>query len=206
MALRDASIDIAAGEYLAVTGPSGSGKSTFLSVLGLLSRATSGRFLFDGHDVTGLTESQADGFRATDIGFVFQAFHLIDNRDVVENIAIGMIYGNHSRSECQTNAEAACDVVGLSHRRQHYPSELSGGERQRVAIARAIAKRPKLLLADEPTGNLDSATTKSILDVFDELVGYGLTIVTVTHDPDVASRSHRNVSIQDGVIAEGGLR
>lgn len=201
-ALRDATFTIGAGEYVAIVGPSGSGKSTLLNVLGLLTRPTAGRYMLNGHDVTGLTERVAAGIRARWIGVIFQAFHLLNDRAAVTNVAMGALYGGHDLpdKEIQSRAEEALYRVGLSHRMHAMPSTLSGGERQRVAIARSLMMRPRLLLCDEPTGNLDSRTTDEILEVFAQLNEQGQTLVMITHSPDVASRAGRTLSVHDGVV------
>jgi putative ABC transport system ATP-binding protein len=197
-ALADVDLTIGRGEYVSVVGPSGSGKSTLLHILGLLDRPTSGSYMFEGIEVAGLDETMRTAIRGRRIGFVFQAFHLLSHRTVVENVTLAMLYSGvppHVRVE---RARAALHAVGLSNRADFTPTKLSGGERQRVAIARAIVSEPALLLADEPTGNLDSHTSDSILGLFGQLRAAGLTIVMITHDQAVASRADRSVSIRDG--------
>ena len=174
--------------------------STLLYVVGLLDRHTSGTYRFDGVDVAALGEGRRSGLRARGIGFVFQAFHLLGHRDVTENVVMSMLYGRVPRSQRAARASEALERVGLGHRADFSPNRLSGGERQRVAIARAIAPRPGLLLCDEPTGNLDTGTSESILDLFDDLRADGLTIVVVTHDPVVSARADRIVHVRDGVL------
>ena len=202
-ALRDASLRVRRGDYLSLVGPSGSGKSTLLNVLALLDRPTSGTYRLDGIDVAGLTEGQRTGLRAHRVGFVFQAFHLLGHRDVTENVVMSMLYNDVPRSQRRARAADVLDRVGLGHRACFLPTRLSGGERQRVAIARAIAPRPAVLLCDEPTGNLDTATGESILDLFDELRADGLTLVVVTHDAGVSARADRIVYVRDGVVQPG---
>ena len=199
-ALREASLRVRRGEYLSIVGPSGSGKSTLLNVLALLDRHTSGAYHFDGTDVALLSEGRRTGLRAHRIGFVFQAFHLLAHRDVTENVVMSMLYNSVPRSQRAARAASALGRVGLSHRAHFLPSLLSGGERQRVAIARAIASQPDVLLCDEPTGNLDTATGQSILNLFDELRADGLTLVVVTHDDSISARADRIVRVRDGRV------
>jgi macrolide transport system ATP-binding/permease protein len=201
-ALRPTSLSIYEGDYVAIMGPSGSGKSTLLNILGLLDLPTTGRYQLDGKDVNGLADAELTGLRGHYLGFVFQFFHLLAYRTSLENVQMGMLYGSIPASQRRKRALRALDRVGLSHRADALPSMLSGGERQRVAIARAIANRPQLLLCDEPTGNLDSGTARSILDLLDVLHADGLTLVMVTHDHEVAKRATRRVMIRDGVTTE----
>ena len=203
-ALRAADLAVNRGDYMSIVGPSGSGKSTLLNIIALLDRHTGGRYWFEGLDVSGLSEGERTGLRAHRIGFVFQSFHLMSHRTVLENVILAMLYGNVPRAERRTRALAALDRVGLTERAGFLPSRLSGGERQRVAIARAIVTRPPILLCDEPTGSLDSATSESILELFEELRADGLTIVVVTHDPLVSARAERMISMHDGLAAERG--
>ncbi|MGF1599766.1 MAG: ABC transporter ATP-binding protein [Acidimicrobiales bacterium] len=197
-ALHPSHLVIDRGDYVALVGPSGSGKSTLLHLLGLLDRPTSGTYLLDGIDTDALTEPERAGLRASHIGFVFQAFHLLPHRTNVENVMLSEVYRPGRRAGRRERAEAALAAVGLDHRLDGYPTTLSGGERQRVAIARALVSSPSLVLADEPTGNLDSVTGGQILELFDELHGRGLTIVVITHDHTVAARAQRVVQIRDG--------
>jgi putative ABC transport system ATP-binding protein len=190
------------GDYLAVVGPSGSGKSTMLNVIGLLDRPTAGRYLFEGIDTSDLSEGQRSGLRSRRIGFVFQSFHLLAHRSVIENVLLSTIYNGMPRAERVPAAEDALTRVGLSRRMDFMPTRLSGGERQRVAIARALVTRPSLLLADEPTGNLDSATGGAVLDLFDELRADGLTLMVVTHDSQVSAHADRAIHLRDGRIEE----
>ncbi|HSJ91576.1 MAG TPA: ABC transporter ATP-binding protein [Ilumatobacter sp.] len=201
-ALRAVDLTIQAGEHLAIVGPSGSGKTTLLNVLGLLDRPTSGTYLLDGIDAGTLTDAQRAGLRAARIGFVFQAFHLIAHRSALENVMFGGLYQGVNRLERRRRAIDALARVGLSHRAGFRPDRLSGGERQRVAVARALAVEPSILLCDEPTGNLDSVTTASMLELFDGLVADGLTVCVITHDLGVAERAARRVRIVDGELSE----
>ena len=201
-ALRQVDLTVHNGDYVAVVGASGSGKSTLLNVLGLLDRPTDGRYLLDGIDTAMLSDSERAGERGRRIGFVFQSFHLLSHRSVEENVMLGEIYRGESRSGRFERAVAALRQVGLGHRIGFLPTRLSGGERQRVAIARAIVGTPSLLLCDEPTGNLDSENTASVLDLFDELGRRGLTILVITHDSTVADRARRVVRMLDGNLSE----
>ncbi len=201
-ALRHADLQVMPGEYVSIVGPSGSGKSTLLHLLGLLDTPTQGTYLLDGIDVRSLSDVQRTAVRGQRIGFVFQAFHLLSHRTVAENVMLAMLYGDVPRGDRRDRAINALDQVGLSHRVDFMPTKLSGGERQRVAIARAIVGGPSLLLADEPTGNLDQATGDKILDLFDDLQSRGLTIVVITHDAEVALRAQRTVRMVDGVLSE----
>ncbi len=199
-ALRDATMSVRRGEYVAVAGPSGSGKSTMLNVIGLLDRPTEGSYLLEGIDTSTLNEGQRAGLRSRRIGFVFQSFHLLAHRSVIENVLLSTIYNGMPRADRVPAAEMALLRVGLGHRMDFLPTKLSGGERQRVAIARALVTRPAILLADEPTGNLDSATGGAVLDLFDELRAEGLTLVVVTHDSDVSGHADRAIYLRDGRI------
>jgi putative ABC transport system ATP-binding protein len=201
-ALRDVCLTIDEGEYLAIAGPSGSGKSTLLNVLGCLDRPTEGTYRLTGIDVEKLSDGKRTALRGQRIGFVFQAFHLLPYRTVLENVITGLIYNRVPRRERKKLALAALDHVGLSPRAHFTPRKLSGGERQRVAIARALAAQPSMLLCDEPTGNLDSKTTASILDLFDEFVSAGLTLVVVTHETMVSERAGRRIDLVDGILTE----
>ena len=201
-ALREADLAINQGDYLSIMGPSGSGKSTLLNITALLDRHTEGAYQFEGRDVGRLSEGERTGLRAHRIGFVFQSFHLLTHRTVLENVVLAMLYGSVPRSDRKARAAAALERVGLTDRAGFLPSRLSGGERQRVAIARAIVTRPPILLCDEPTGSLDSATSQSILELFEELRSDGLTIVVVTHDQMVGSRAERTISMQDGRVTQ----
>jgi len=201
-ALRDADLEVRQGDYLSIVGPSGSGKSTLLNIIALLDRHTSGTYRFEGTDVTELSEGARTGLRAHRIGFVFQSFHLLAHRTVTENVVLSMLYNSVPPRERRSRALAALDRVGLGHRAGFRPGRLSGGERQRVAIARAIATRPAILICDEPTGNLDSASTESVMELFDDLRSDGLTLLVVTHDEAVSSRAERIVRMHDGRLSE----
>ncbi len=201
-ALVDVNLTVREGDWVAVVGPSGSGKSTLLNIVGCLDIQTAGSYCFDGIDVAELSDKQRAGLRCRGIGFVFQSFHLLGHRTVTENVTLADIYRKASRADRRERAAAALDRVGLAHRAQFFPTKLSGGERQRVAIARALNGSPRLLLCDEPTGNLDSTTTASVLDLFAELNRHGMTIVMITHEHEVAARARRQVRIIDGVLTE----
>ena len=198
VALRDVALEVYAGEWLAVVGASGSGKTTLLNIVGCLDRPTSGSHRLDGIDVAELTDRQRAGLRSRDIGFIFQAFHLLPYRTVLENVMLAEAYGHRSRAGRRGRAQAALEAVGLEGRSDFLPTQLSGGQRQRVAIARALVNSPRLLLCDEPTGNLDSVSTKGLLELLSRLHGAGLTIIMITHDPGVAAWAQRQVSIVDG--------
>lgn len=197
-ALIDANLVVNRGEYVAVVGPSGSGKSTMLNLVGLLDRPTGGAYIFEGIDTDELSEGQRAWLRSRGIGFVFQAFHLLAHRTVLENVLMSTIYNGMPRDERIPAAEEALNRVGLGHRIDFSPASLSGGERQRVAIARAIVTRPALLLCDEPTGNLDTGTGDAVLSLFDELQAGGLTLIVVTHDDVVSGHADRVVRMRDG--------
>lgn len=199
-ALVDASLAIGQGEYVAVVGPSGSGKSTMLNVIGLLDRPTTGSYLLEGIDTSELSEGQRAGLRSRRIGFVFQLFHLLPHRSVLENVMLATIYSGMPRGERADAAAEALHRVGLAHRITFRPTRLSGGERQRAAIARALVTRPALLLADEPTGNLDSVNGEKVLSLFDELRADGLTLMVVTHDEKVSAHADRAIWLRDGRI------
>ena len=200
MALRGVSLRIKDGEYVAIMGPSGSGKSTLLHIMGLLDTPTRGRVLLDGRDVSKLSEGERAVIRRRKIGFVFQAFNLIPHLTVLENVELPLMLDGVPRGERRKKAEEILKSVGLGDRLHHYPSQLSGGQKQRVAIARALINNPSIILADEPTGNLDSKTGEVILDLFDDLHGQGHTLVVVTHDEEVAERADRVIKIRDGVV------
>jgi putative ABC transport system ATP-binding protein len=201
-ALRQFDLEVRPGEFVAVTGPSGSGKTTFLTIAGLLEAFTSGRYELDGVDVSRMGDDERSRIRNQKIGFIFQAFNLIPDLSVMDNIEVPLRYRGMSNSERRQRAADALARVGLSARARHYPNELSGGQQQRVAIARALAGSPKLLLADEPTGNLDSQMARSVMDLLEELHREGATIVMVTHDPQLAARAQRNVHVIDGQVVD----
>jgi macrolide transport system ATP-binding/permease protein len=201
-ALSEVNLTVREGEWVAIVGPSGSGKSTLLNVVGCLDTPTSGTYLFDGIDVAALSDRQRAGLRARGIGFVFQSFHLLGQRTVTENVMLSDVYRRSPSANRRARAETALGKVGLGHRANFLPTRLSGGERQRVAIARALMSSPRLLLCDEPTGNLDSTTTASVLNVFADLNREGITIVMITHEHDVADRAQRQVRMTDGQLVE----
>lgn len=201
-ALRDFNLDVAQGEFVAVTGPSGSGKSTFLSIAGLVEAPTSGRYILDGTDVSQMNDHQRSRMRNQKIGFVFQAFNLIPDLNLIDNIEVPLGYRGLKAAERSELARAALARVGLAGRAKHYPSQLSGGQQQRVAIARALAGNPPLLLADEPTGNLDSQMARGVMELLEELHAGGATIVMVTHDLQLAERAQRIVRVKDGQVAD----
>jgi putative ABC transport system ATP-binding protein len=202
MALRDVSVQIPAGDQVAVVGPSGSGKTTMLTILGTLERPTAGAVRVAGHDTTKASDGQLAGLRAHQIGFVFQAFHLQESMTAVDNVATGMLYTGMPLARRRELARIALERVGLNHRLDFKPRQLSGGERQRVAIARALAKRPAIILADEPTGNLDSKSGAGVLSILHELGSYGSTLVLITHDVNIAGEFPRRLHMRDGEIVE----
>ena len=199
-ALQGVDLTIRRGEYVAIMGPSGSGKSTLMNIIGCLDRPDGGDYWLNGTSVAGLGDGALAALRNREIGFVFQTFNLLARADALHNVELPLIYAGVRRSERLERARKALVQVGLAERLHHRPSELSGGQRQRVAVARALVTRPSLLLADEPTGNLDSATTKDILALFDELHDRGNTIVLVTHDESVAEHAERSIRLRDGRI------
>ncbi len=199
-ALRGISLQIKKNEFLAIMGPSGSGKSTLLNILGCLDTPTSGQYLLNGKEVSQLTDEELALIRNKEIGFVFQVFNLLPNVDAYHNVELPLIYNGTPKKERREKVISALKMVELSHRVKHKPSELSGGERQRVAIARALVNNPSLILADEPTGNLDSRAGAEILNLFEKLHSLGNTIVIVTHDPNIAERAKRIIYLKDGEI------
>ena len=202
-ALREVDFEVDPGERVSVVGASGSGKTTLLNIIGCLDKQTSGSYWMDGVDVSTLTDRGRAGLRSREIGFVFQSFHLLSYRTVLENVMLAEVYGGgRERSGRAERARAALESVGIEDRSEALPTRLSGGQRQRVAIARAIVGRPRILLCDEPTGNLDSTTTASILDLLGSLYDEGLTIIVITHDAGVAAWAERNVRIADGQIQD----
>jgi putative ABC transport system ATP-binding protein len=200
-ALRGVDLVIKRGEYVAIMGPSGSGKSTLMNIIGCLDRPTAGRYILDGVPVEQMTEDELAAVRNKRIGFVFQTFNLLARTSALQNVEMPLVYARIPRLERRQMAEEALIAVGLKERMNHQPNELSGGQRQRVAIARALVNRPSLLLADEPTGNLDSQTGREILDLFHELHSRGNSIIMVTHEDDVAQEAKRIIHIRDGKIA-----
>lgn len=199
-ALHECDLRIERGQYVAIMGPSGSGKSTLLNLLGLLDEPTTGEYRLDGEPTGGLSERARSGLRAYRIGFVFQAFHLVNYRTAVENVETGLLYQKVKRKERQRRAIEVLEQVGLADRMWATPNQMSGGERQRVALARALVRRPALVLCDEPTGNLDTATGEQVLALIDALHAEGLTIVVITHDHEVGRRAQRIIEIRDGVV------
>jgi putative ABC transport system ATP-binding protein len=201
-ALKPVSLAVEAGAYVAVTGPSGSGKSTLLHVLGCLDRPTAGRYLFDGRDVASLDDRDLAALRGSTIGFVFQRFHLLRDETAERNVELPLLYAGVERAERRRRVAAALASVGLAERVGHRPGQLSGGEQQRVALARALVKGPRLVLADEPTGNLDSGSGSRVLALLDEENARGTTVVLITHDPAVAAHARRRLTIHDGRVSE----
>jgi putative ABC transport system ATP-binding protein len=199
-ALRGVSLTVAPGDYLAVVGASGSGKSTLMHLLGALDRPTAGTLVIGGRDVATLSAPEMARLRNETIGFVFQSFHLLPRTTALDNVALPLVYRGVSRRERRARAAAMLERVGLAHRTGHRPSQMSGGEQQRVAIARALVTGPSVLLADEPTGNLDSATGESVLALLESLNADGVAVVLVTHDKDVAARARRQIVMRDGLI------
>jgi putative ABC transport system ATP-binding protein len=201
-ALRDVSLQVDRGEYLSLMGPSGSGKSTLLNILGLLDRPSAGRYRLDGRDVTGLSDEEQAHVRRDKIGFVFQFFHLVPRLTAQENVELPMVLGGVPASERTRRASLLLEQYGLADRAQHKPDQLSGGQRQRVAIARATAMQPAVVLADEPTGNLDRSSGKEVVQILESLHTGGVTLIVVTHDPELGRRAHRQLHMVDGAIAE----
>lgn len=201
-ALRGVDLRVGRGDYVSVIGPSGSGKSTLLHILGLLDRPTAGDYLLDGLPTGQASDEDRATLRGGRIGFVFQSFHLLPHRSVLDNVLLATLYSGVPRAERRDRALAALDRVGLSHRLDFLPTVMSGGERQRVAVARAVVSSPHVLLADEPTGNLDSENSAGVLDLFDELHRDGLTLVVITHDPTVSAHAQRRIRIADGLLTE----
>jgi putative ABC transport system ATP-binding protein len=199
-ALRGVSVEIGRGEFVAIMGASGSGKSTFMNILGCLDKPSSGRYLLDGIEASSLSKNELAAIRNRKIGFVFQGFNLLSRTTALENVELPTLYAHVTKEEGRQRSMEALKLVGLGDRTEHYPSQLSGGQQQRVAIARALVNRPAILLADEPTGNLDSRTSVEIMDVFQNLNENGLTIVLVTHEPDVAQFARRSIQFRDGRI------
>ena len=199
-ALRGVSVDIKRGEFVAIMGASGSGKSTFMNILGCLDKPTTGRYLLDDIEVSSLSKKELAAIRNRKIGFVFQGFNLLSRTTALENVELPTLYAQIGKEEGLKRAKDALELVGLGERMQHFPSQLSGGQQQRVAIARGLVNQPSILLADEPTGNLDSRTSVEIMEVFQKLNDDGLTIVLVTHETDVAEFAKRTIHFRDGMI------
>lgn len=202
-ALRGVTFDISEGEYVAIVGPSGCGKSTLLNLLGVIDKPTSGTVRIRGRDVGDMKDKEATGFRLHNIGFVFQRFYLMPTLSAVENIELPMSEAGENKPEREARAKELLTYVGLGHRERHRPSQLSGGEQQRVAIARALANKPAIILADEPTGELDAKTGSEVIDLFGRLNSEGATIIVVTHDEDLARAAKRRIHMRDGSIVDG---
>ena len=201
-ALRGFDIDVQEGEFVAVTGPSGSGKTTFLNIAGLLEEFSEGDYLLDGVSVRGLSDNQRSRLRNEKLGFIFQGFNLIPDLNLFDNVDVPLRYRGYPAAERRRRIEDALGKVGLAARQRHYPAELSGGQQQRVAIARALAGSPRMLLADEPTGNLDSQMARGVMESLEQINAEGTTIIMVTHDPELAARAQRNVHIVDGMVSD----
>ncbi|MCH9694068.1 MAG: ABC transporter ATP-binding protein [Gammaproteobacteria bacterium] len=202
-ALREFSLTVDEGEFLSVTGPSGSGKTTFLNIAGLLEELTSGTYELDGEDISALNDKQRSRVRNEKIGFIFQSFNLIPELDIFDNVDVPLRYRGFNADERRRRIEKCLDMVGLASRMKHYPAQLSGGQQQRVAIARALAGEPRFLLADEPTGNLDTNMADSVLDLLHEINDGGTTIIMVTHELTLADRAKRNIFVRDGQVHDG---
>ncbi|GAA5130031.1 ABC transporter ATP-binding protein [Thalassotalea piscium] len=201
-ALRDFNLTVKEGEFVSVTGPSGSGKTTFLNIAGLLESISSGDYRLDGESVVGLSDRELSRLRNEKIGFIFQGFNLIPDLNLFENVDVPLRYRGFNARQRKEKIEKALEMVGLAARMKHLPSQLSGGQQQRVAIARALAGEPKFLLADEPTGNLDSLMAKQVMELLEDINKQGTTIVMVTHDPELARRAQRNIQIVDGQLCD----
>lgn len=198
--LKGVNLEIAQGDYVALMGPSGSGKSTLMNILGCLDTPTSGEYVLDGKDVSVLKDDQLAEIRNKSIGFVFQTFNLLPRTTALDNVALPMVYAGNTKSERDARAKEVLGQVGLSDRMDHHPNQLSGGQRQRVAVARALVNKPAIILADEPTGNLDTKTSIEIMHLFDEIHANGNTVILVTHEEDIAAHAHRIIRLRDGVI------
>lgn len=198
--LKGIDLEIKKGEYVALMGPSGSGKSTLMNILGCLDTPTSGTYILNGKHVSEMQDDELAGIRNVEIGFVFQTFNLMPRTTALDNVALPMVYAGHSKSERVERATEVLTQVGLNDRMDHKPNQLSGGQRQRVAVARALVNKPSIILADEPTGNLDSKTSVEIMNLFDEIHANGNTVILVTHEEDIAKHAHRIIRLRDGVI------
>lgn len=199
-ALRDINLQIMRGEYVALMGPSGSGKSTLMNIIGCLDTPTAGTYILNGKQVSSMSDSELSHIRNQEIGFVFQTFNLLSRLTAIDNVALPLVYAGVGKKERTERAKAALNDVGLGDRMNHKPNELSGGQRQRVAVARSLINNPSILLADEPTGNLDTNTSKEIMALFDEIHARGNTIILVTHEEDIARYAKRMVRVRDGVV------
>ncbi len=198
--LKGIDLDIEKGDYVALMGPSGSGKSTLMNLLGCLDTPTSGSYELNGADVSNMTDDELADIRNKEIGFVFQTFNLLPRTTALENVALPMIYAGASKSERSERASEVLTDVGLADRMDHKPNQLSGGQRQRVAVGRALVNKPSIILADEPTGNLDSKTSMEIMDLFDDIHSKGNTVIIVTHEEDIAAHAHRVIRLKDGMV------
>ncbi len=203
--LKGIDLDIQRGEYVAIMGPSGSGKSTLMNILGCLDTPTSGQYILNGKDVSQMSDDELAEIRNKEIGFVFQTFNLLPRTTAIDNVALPMVYAGTSKSERTERAKEVLTSVGLADRMDHKPNELSGGQRQRVAVGRALVNKPSIILADEPTGNLDSKTSLEILQLFDDIHNAGNTVIVVTHEEDVAERAKRVIRLRDGIIESDTL-
>jgi len=204
--LRGIDLNVERGEYVALMGPSGSGKSTLMNLLGCLDTPTSGSYVLNGKDVSKMSDNELAEIRNKEIGFVFQTFNLMPRTTALENVALPMVYAGASKSERTTRAKEVLTNVGLADRMDHKPNQLSGGQRQRVAVGRALVNRPSMILADEPTGNLDSKTSAEIMNLIDEIHAAGNTVIVVTHEEEIAARAHRIIRLRDGMIENDELQ
>ena len=202
-ALREFSLTVDEGEFISVTGPSGSGKTTFLNIAGMLEDLTTGTYELDGKDVSSLNDNERSRFRNEKIGFIFQSFNLIPELDIFDNVDVPLRYRGFNADERRRRIGKCLEMVGLASRMKHYPAQLSGGQQQRVAIARALAGEPRFLLADEPTGNLDTNMADSVLELLSEINSTGTTIIMVTHELELADRAKRNIFVRDGQVSDG---
>lgn len=198
--LKGIDLDIERGEYVALMGPSGSGKSTLMNLLGCLDTPTGGTYELNGKDVSNMTEDELAEVRNKEIGFVFQTFNLLPRTTALENVALPMIYAGYTKTQRKQRAEEVLKDVGLADRMDHKPNQLSGGQRQRVAVGRALVNKPSIILADEPTGNLDSKTSLEIMNLFDEIHAQGNTVIVITHEEDIAEHAHRIIRLRDGMV------